>query len=102
MVAKCAAGSLGSREREILSAARLLDTYQVPFSLVSDGKTAIILDTVTGKTMGQKLDDVCSKKEATEFLKSFKPLPLADERIIKERLIFRTFDSMNVNVIRDE
>ena len=44
MVIKCAAGSLGSREREIVAAARLLDEYQVPCAVVSDGKTAAVLD----------------------------------------------------------
>ena len=32
---KCAAGSLGSREREILAAARVLGPYQIPLSAVS-------------------------------------------------------------------
>ena len=35
MVIKCAAGSLGSREREIVAAARLLDAYQIPWAVVS-------------------------------------------------------------------
>jgi hypothetical protein len=37
MVIKCAAGSLASREREVISAARLLDLYQIPLAVVSDG-----------------------------------------------------------------
>ena len=101
MATKCAAGSLGSREREILAAARLLDRYQIPFSVVSDGNTAIMLDTVTGKIIGQTLEAVWSKKEAAEFLEKFFPAVLPDERVLRERLIFRTYDSMNVNVIRD-
>ena len=39
MAIKCAAASLGSREREILAASRLLCENQLPFSVVSDGKT---------------------------------------------------------------
>lgn len=99
---KCAAGSLGSREREILSAARLVEDYQIPFSMVSDGKTAVILDTITGKRTGKTLDDVWDKKEARGFLKNFEPTALSHERAIKERLIFRSYDSMNVNVVRDD
>ena len=102
MAIKCAAGSLGSREREILSAARLLDDYQIPFSVVSDGQAAHILDTITGKRRGQVLDDVWHREEAVGWLKDFKPVSLPDERAIKERLIFRSYDSMNVNVIRDD
>ena len=34
MVVKCAPGSLGSREREIISAARLLDVCPIPLAIV--------------------------------------------------------------------
>ena len=52
MAIKCAAASLGSREREILAVSRLLSEHQLPLSVVSDGKTAIVLDTVTGRKLG--------------------------------------------------
>ena len=58
MAIKCAAGSLGSREREIVAAARLFDeNYQIPFAAVSDGKTAIVLDTVSGKKVGEWMNE---------------------------------------------
>ena len=50
MAVKCAPGSLGSREREIVSAARLLDVYQIPLALVSDGTSAIVLDALMSKS----------------------------------------------------
>ena len=101
MAIKCAAASLGSREREILAAARLLAENQLPFSVVSDGKTAIVLDTVTGKKMGEGLNAIPSKAQAQEKLKAIKPLPFPKEKREREKLIFRSFDSMNVNVGRN-
>ncbi len=98
MAIKCAAGSLGSREREILAAARLTDTYQIPFSMVSDGKTAIVLDTVSGQTIGEGLDAVFSKQDASEKLKTLEFLPFPEKRRDREKIIFRSYDSMNVNV----
>ncbi len=98
MVLKCPAGSLGSWEREILAAARLLDTYQIPLSVVSDGKSAIVLDTVTGKKIGEGLQSIPSKKEAQEKLSAITLRPLPAERIEREKLIFRSYDSMKVNV----
>ncbi len=98
MAIKCAAGSLGSREREILAAARLTDTYQIPFSMVSDGKTAIVLDTVSGQTIGEGLDAVFSKQDASEKLKTLEFLPFPEKRLDREKIIFRSYDSMNVNV----
>jgi len=101
MAIRCAAGSLGSREREIVAAARLLDNYQIPLSVVSDGKTAIVLDTVTGKKTGEGMDAIPSKKEAIKKLESLELQPFPKNRLEKEKLIFRTYDSENVNVQRN-
>ena len=101
MAVKCAAASLGSREREILAAARLLAENQLPFSVVSDGKTAIVLDTVSGKKLGQGLNAIPSKAHACEKLKEIKRMPFPKEKREREKLIFRSFDSMNVNVGRN-
>jgi hypothetical protein len=101
MAIKCAPGSLGSREREIVSAARLLDEYQIPLSVVSDGKTAIILDTVSGKKIGEGLDGIPSKKALQETATSLELQPVAEKRLEREKLIFRSYDSMNVNVGRN-
>ena len=98
MVLKCPAGSLGSWEREILAAARLLDTYQIPFSVVCDGKSAIVLDTVTGKKLGEGLESIPSKEGARKKLRSITRRPFPAERIEREKLIFRSYDSMKVNL----
>ena len=100
MVVKCASGSLGSREREIISAARLLDEYQIPLSVVSDGKTAMVLDTVSGEKIGEGLDKIPSKRALKEKAEKFNLQPLAEKRLEREKLIFRSYDSMNVNVGR--
>ena len=101
MAIRCAAGSLGSCEREIVAAARLLDNYQIPLSVVSDGKTAIVLDTVSGKKIGEGMDAIPSKKEAIKKLVSLELQPFPKNRLEKEKLIFRTYDSENVNVQRN-
>jgi hypothetical protein len=101
MVFKCAAGSLDSREREAIAAARLLETNQIPFSVVSDGQTSIVRDVITGKIVGKGLDAIPSKKDAVLFLETFTPEPLPDNRAEREKLVFRTYDSMNVNVQRN-
>lgn len=97
MAIKCAAGSLGSREREILAAARIIDTYQIPFAVVTDGKTALLLDTQSGKKIGEGLQKIPSKKKLSTDIKTVAFLPLPNERLRPEKLIFRSYDSMNVN-----
>ena len=100
MVIMCAAGSLGSREREIVAAARLLAEYQIPCAVVSDGKTATVLDTVTGKKTGEGLDAIPPKEEALIRTQSVTPVNFPLERREREKLIFRTYDIENVNVQR--
>jgi hypothetical protein len=100
MAIKCAAGSLGSREREIVAAARLLEDYQIPFAVVSDGQTAIVLDTVSGKKTGAGMAAIPSKEAALRMLDSYQPISLPADRREREKLIFRTYDSENVNVQR--
>ena len=101
MVIRCAAGSLGSREREIVAAARLLDDCFIPLAVVSDGKTAIVLDTASGKKTGDGLDAIPSKKVAIKKLESLELQPFPENRRDKEKLIYRTYDSENVNVQRN-
>ena len=101
MVIKCAAGSLGSCEREIVAAARLLDEYQIPCAVVSDGRKAIALDTVTGKKIGDGLEAIPSRQEAIDALKERTLTPFPAERRDREKLIFRTYDIENVNVQRN-
>jgi hypothetical protein len=101
MAIKCAAASLGSREREILAASRLLCKNQLPFSVVSDGKTAIVLDTVSGKKLGEGLSAIPAKGEVRETLKTLQLRPFPKDKREREKLIFRSYDSMNVNVQRN-
>jgi hypothetical protein len=46
------------------------------------------------------MDAIPSKAEAREKLKSVALQPFPKERREREKLIFRTYDSMNVNVQR--
>ncbi len=101
MAVKCAAASLGSREREIIAAARLLDRHQIPVAVVSDGKTAIVLDAVAGKKTGEGLAAIPSKAQAQDMLKSLERQTLDEKQRQREQLIFRTYDSDNVNVQRN-
>ncbi|MEJ2102884.1 MAG: type I restriction enzyme HsdR N-terminal domain-containing protein [Desulfobacterales bacterium] len=101
MAIKCAAASLGSREREILAASRLLCENQLPYSVVTDGKTAIVLDTISGRKLGEGLSAIPSKEEAREKLKTMTWVPFPREKLEREKLIFRSYDSMNVNVGRN-
>jgi hypothetical protein len=101
MAIKCASGSLGSCEREIVAAARLLDPrYQIPFAVASDGKTAVVLESTSGKIIGEGLAFIPEKNAAREILKKIRLTACPVERIERERLIFRTYNCEYVNVAR--
>jgi len=100
MVLRCVPGSLGTRHRETLAAARLLDTYQIPLSVVTDGKDADVLDTVTGELIGHDTEAIPSKEKGLESMGDIELQPFPQERLERERLIFRSYDEMNVNVQR--
>ena len=95
---KCAAGSLGSREREIISAARLLADSPLPLAVVSDGSDATVLDTMTGKKKASGMGAIPSREEALDLAQKTPNPPVPAERLTREKLVFRSYDSMNVNV----
>lgn len=101
MVIKCAAGSLESREREVVSAARIFSALPVPLAVASDCRTAVVYDGVSGKKIGEGLDSIPSRAQAVEILSGFRPEELPENKKKKEKIIFRSYDSMNVNVVRE-
>ena len=97
MVIKCAPGALDSREREVITAARLLTNHQIPLAVASDGRSAIVWDTLSGKRIGQGLDVIPSKQLAEEIFDPSTLIPLPASKRRQQQLIFRSYDMMNVN-----
>ena len=97
MAITCVAGSIGSYEREILAGARLVYDYQIPFAVSTDARDAVILDTISGKAVGNGLHAVPSKKEAHEWVKSIEFIPLNENRKEREMIIFRSFNLEKIN-----
>lgn len=98
MALQCPAGSIASREREIASAARLVfPDAQIPVAVSSDGQNAIVLDTVSGKKLGEGMAAIPSKEDARNALKNYTPTPIPKDRFEREKLVFRTYDLENVN-----
>lgn len=97
MVVKCAAGSLGSWERQTLAGARLALDYQIPFSIISDGRTALVRDTETGEKIGEGLETLPSKAEILNKFKNLSFTPFPAGKHTREKLIFKSYDSMSVH-----
>lgn len=62
-------GSLVSRERAAIAAARVLNSaYQIPLAVVTNGQDAELLETSTGKILGYGLDSIPNWNQALDFL----------------------------------
>ena len=99
MAIKCAAGSLDSRQREIVAAARLLAPERtLALAVASDGRSALVWDGVSGRQIGSGLAAIPDRAALAARFASCDIPPLDEKRLARERVVFRSYDSMNVNV----
>ena len=97
MAIKCAAGSLDSRQREIVAAARLLMDYEIPLSVASNGKDALVWDTHSGNCIGSGLAAIPTRDQAQQLAAEARFATLDDRRQQREAILFRAYDLDNVN-----
>jgi len=97
MAITCVAGSIGSYEREILAGARLIYDHIIPFAVSTDARSAIIKDSVTGKTIGQGLDAIPDYTQARDLLKNIEAIVLDPDKRSGEMIIYRSFNLEKVN-----
>ncbi|WP_035238570.1 type I restriction enzyme HsdR N-terminal domain-containing protein [Desulfobacter vibrioformis] len=97
MAITCVAGSIGSYEREILAGARLIYDHIIPFAVSTDARSAIIKDSVTGKTIGQGLDAIPDYSQARDLLKNMEAIVLDPDKRSGEMIIYRSFNLEKVN-----
>ena len=94
MILRFAPGSIVTRERAAIAAARVLEpSYQIPLAVVTNCKDAEVLDTYTGKVIRQGLDSIPDKNEAKALVRSlcFDPFD-DDEKRDRERRILNAYD----------
>jgi hypothetical protein len=94
MVIKCAAGSLSSRERQAVAAARLLGSPPVPIAVVADPVNAEVLDVTTGKIVGEGFGAIPVRDRMIQILSESSSKPLSPERLEKEKRILLAFDAI--------
>ncbi len=94
MAIKCSPGALESRERHLVSFARVVDAYQIPYAMVTDGTRARVLHTVSGKLFSEGLASVPDRARAEEMRSSMEPIPYPPERMEREKRILLAFDSI--------
>jgi hypothetical protein len=94
MIVRYGPGSLVSRERAAIAAARvLIPDHRIPLAVVTNGKDAELLDTTTGKILGYGLHSIPDYAAALEMLDRLEFLPpLEGPRRERELRILNAFD----------
>ncbi|MFH1137428.1 MAG: type I restriction enzyme HsdR N-terminal domain-containing protein [Pseudomonadota bacterium] len=94
MALKSQRGSLVSREQESLAAARLCCPVQVPYTVVSNGRDAEILDTLTGKVVAEGLDAIPDSQEARRGLPEIEFQALPDHKRERQERVYLAFAAL--------
>lgn len=63
MIIKYGPGSIVSRHMAAIACARLLDEYEIPLCVVTNGEDAETLETKSGKTISKGLDKILSPED---------------------------------------
>lgn len=94
MILRYGPGSLVTRERAAIAAARvLLEQYRIPLAIVTNGEDAELLDTENGEVRATGMAAIPSKSEAEKMFADLKFLKFADEKKRERELrILNAFD----------
>jgi hypothetical protein len=91
MAIKCSM-EIVSRERHIVAFSRVVDSFQIPLSAVTDGITAHIVDTVSGKIISEDMDSIPSREEALRRSQETSFTKLPAEKQEGEKRILLAFE----------
>jgi hypothetical protein len=98
MIWKCASGSVVSRQRQIIAAARLLEKYVVPFAAVTNGQEVEILDTSTEKVIGSGFGSIPARHALLGMGQGLSLRVPNARKIVFEQRILYTYDALSCPV----
>ncbi len=94
MIVKYAAGSLVTRERPALAASRLVEAFQVPVVVVTNGLDAEILKGRTGKITGRGLSGIPGREALMEIAEKYSFPKVSTRQQEMEGRILYTFEAV--------
>ncbi len=92
MIIKYGPGSLVTRHRPALAAARLLEPYQIPIAVVTNGEDADILEGRSGKILFQGLSAIPSRARLGDLIAHYLPEPISAQRAEMESRILYCYE----------
>ena len=91
-VIKFGPGSMVTRQRPTLAAARLVEDYEVPLAVITNGQDAEIMETKSGKVIGRGLESIWSKTETQDRVGRMTFEKIEEHRLEKEQRILYVFE----------
>lgn len=92
MIVKYGPGSLVTRHRPALAASRLLEPYQIPYVVVTNGEDADILDGAGGNLLAQGLTSIPSRQDIATALAQNEFSAIPTKRAQAESRILYCYD----------
>jgi len=94
MIIRYGPGSLVTRERPAIAAARILDSdYRIPLAVVTNCRDAEMLDTLTGEVLESGMEAIPDRKKAVAMLRETEFSPFQDPaKREREARILNVFD----------
>jgi hypothetical protein len=92
MIMQYGPGSITSRHRPALAASRLVEAYQIPVIVVTNGEEADVLDGVTGNVTAEGLDGIPSKAQLQEIMRGHAFERISDRQKALEARILYAFE----------
>ncbi len=103
MLLRCAPGSLVSRERAAIAAARLYHPhYQLPLAVVYNGRDAELLDCYTGKVIAAGISSIPDKEQLQQWLTATRLPPQQDDVREREKRILNAFDKEQCCILQHQ
>jgi len=87
MVIRFGPGSIVSRERPALAVSRLIEAYQVPIAVVTNGQDAEVLAAESGNILGRGLESIPSRSELLDRVQTYAFEAITPQRALMEARI---------------
>lgn len=92
MMIKYGPGSLVTRQRPVLAASRLLEPYQIPIAVVTNGEDADIMDGSSGKVIASGLEAIPARTELLQYVANADFAPISAKRAEMESRIVYAYE----------
>jgi hypothetical protein len=92
MIIKYGPGSIVTRQRPALAFSRIIVSYQIPVVVVTNGRTAEILDGNSGKIFLNGLENIPSKPRLIEIVSKIDSVPISKKRFEMESRILYAYE----------